>query len=397
MTPEEKDFVREHLNSDVNKLLLNPPSEFKSGISWLCDQIIARQKAKHKLPEWYDDFDLEFPPPLSVEQSSSETTASYKASLIKGEKFADLTGGMGVDCLAFAKRFSESHYVEKNEKLAGLFKANCVALGAKMSVHSGAAEDFLDGLEEQLDLIFIDPARRDASARKVFRFQDCTPNVVELLPVLSSKTRKLMIKASPLIDLKLGLEELERVTEIHVVSLKNECKEVLFILDFEQGLIENPKIRCVNLGSNKGQVFDFNLDQESDLSVEFSDYKNFLFIPNASILKAGAFKSVAMQTGAAKIAPNTHLYTAVEDLPNFPGRRFQILDSHPDKKKLSLINGLDVISRNHPLKAHEIVRKYKIKEGGDLTLIAFRDQKNKPHMVIARQLEPTEPKGQTDC
>ncbi len=392
MTPEEADFVREHLNSDVNKLLLNPPTRFKDQISQLCGQIAARQKAKYKLSEWYDNLDLEFPPPLSVEQSSSAETASYKAGLFEGEKFTDLTGGMGVDCLAFSKRFSESHYVEKNEKLAGLFEANSTAFGAKVSVHSGAAEDFLAGLEEQLDLIFIDPARRDASARKVFRFQDCTPNVVELLPVLSSKTRKLMIKASPLIDLKLGLEELMGVTDIHVVSLKNECKEVLFILDFEQGLIENPNIRCVDLGSNKEQVFDFNLDQESNLTVEFSGYKNFLFIPNASILKAGAFKSVAKNTDVLKIASNTHLYTSSEDQVDFPGRRFQVVDRTPEKKKLTTFHGLDIISRNHPLKAHEIVKKYKIKEGGDLTLIAFRDQKNKPQMVIAQQLESTEPK-----
>ncbi len=384
MTSEQKKFIQENVAADVNRLLLNPPSEFKSEIKFLAEQIQSRQKAKGKLPTWVENFDLTFPPPLSVEQCSSEETASYKSGLIKGQLLVDLTGGMGVDCLALSERFEQTIYVESQADLCDRFGRNAEILGRKIDVKNQSAEKFLSEFSlPEKTVFFIDPARRDEQAKKVFRFADCTPDVNELLNDFKKKAAKVLIKASPLIDLKQGLSELSHVVEIHVVSVTNDCKEVLFLLDFEKQPHE-PIIKTINL-AKRTERFGFTFSEEELAESEFGEVGEVLLIPNSSILKAGAFKSVGKSFALKKLAVNTHLFTSEKQVDNFPGRQFTILEKQVDKKVLKTYgveSRVNVISRNHPHSPEQILKKFKLKEGGDLYIIGFRDQRNKPQLTL---------------
>lgn len=348
-------------------------------MAFLAEQIRSRQKAKDKLPTWVDQQALIFPPSLSVEQCSSEVTAKYKAGLVSGSHIVDLTGGMGVDTLAFAEHFAQVTYVEQNPELCERFAYNAAVFGKDVKVHCDTAEAFL--VSQTLSagtVFFIDPARRDENARKVFRFADCTPNVVSLLDFFQEQKATVLVKASPLIDLRQGLKELSHVKEIHVVSVKNDCKEVLFLLDFSRE-IKGPTIHAINFATEGREVFRFTFEEESHAQISYAPAGRYLLLPNASILKAGAFNSVAKQLNVRKISSNTHLYTADELIINFPGRQFEIIEM-PVSKKLERAN---VISRNYPLSPEQILKKYGLKEGGDYYLIAYRDMHEKSQIVVA--------------
>ena len=382
MSEEEKQFILSNIDTDVTKLLLNPPKDFKERITFLTEQIQSRQKAKDKLPTWYANPDLIFPSPLSVEQCSSEATANYKAELLGGTHLIDLTGGMGVDTLTFADHFQHVTYVEQNEFLCSQMEHNVKALGKNVQVINDTAESFLAKRKfDSPSLFFIDPARRDSQAKKVFRFFDCSPNINELMDQFREIGSKVMIKAAPLIDLSMGIEELQNVEAIHVISVKNDCKEVLFLLDFQRKNTDVP-IRTINLTNEGSEIFDFTFNEERASDLVLSDPKKFLLLPNASILKAGAFKSISTQFGISKIGTNTHFYTSDELVSNFPGRTFEVLNE-PISKQLDRAN---VISRNHPLTPQQILKKFRLKEGGNRFILAFRDQNEKPQIVLAQKI-----------
>lgn len=382
MSEEEKQFILSNIDTDVTKLLLNPPKDFKERITFLTEQIQSRQKAKDKLPTWYANPDLIFPSPLSVEQCSSEATANYKAELLGGTHLIDLTGGMGVDTLTFADHFQHVTYVEQNEFLCSQMEHNAQALGKNVQVINDTAESFLAKRKfDSPSLFFIDPARRDNQAKKVFRFADCSPNINDLLDLFREIGSKVMIKAAPLIDLSMGIEELQNVEAIHVISVKNDCKEVLFLLDFQRKNTDVP-IRTINLTNEGSEIFDFTFNEERASDLVLSDPKKFLLLPNASILKAGAFKSISTQFGISKIGTNTHFYTSDELVSNFPGRTFEVLNE-PISKQLDRAN---VISRNHPLTPQQILKKFRLKEGGNRFILAFRDQNEKPQIVLAQKI-----------
>ena len=255
-TERVKQFISDNLNTDAQKLLLNPPSAFKEHIGFIVDQIISRKKAKTKLPDWYSNLDLIMPPPLSLEQCSSPTTSAYKAGLIQGDVLVDLTGGMGVDTLAFAERFQEVHYVEMNQSIGQVFEHNREVLKKEnIQTHHHTSEEFLASFSSKA-CFFMDPARRDEYKSRVFRFEDCSPNILELLPQFEQKAQRVLIKAAPMIDISLGIKQLEHVSEVHVVSVKNEVKEVLFLLDFEEPPLQEPIIKCINLETSQ-PIFEF--------------------------------------------------------------------------------------------------------------------------------------------
>ena len=212
-------------------MLLNPPKEFRERIRIIADQILARQKAAGKLDQWVSSKNLIFPPPLSIEQASSQSTSEYKKGLIKGSLLVDLTGGTGIDCLALSENFDETIYVEQNSFLCELFQHNSDMLGESIRIQNETAENFLQSFNGKATF-FIDPARRDSAKNKVFKLEDCSPNLVELIPVLKTKTDAVLIKLSPLLDLTKTLEEVPNVKEVHIVSVKNDCKELLLLLDF---------------------------------------------------------------------------------------------------------------------------------------------------------------------
>ena len=376
-------FIHENRDVDVSKLLLNPPKEFEDHIKLIADQILARQKAKGKLESWVSNPELIFPPPLSVEQASSQETATYKKSIFSGNQLIDLTGGMGVDTLALSEGFNSTTYVEKDLRLCEVFSHNSAALGKVISVINLEAEQMVSELEGDDNYVFIDPARRDLSKNKVFKLEDCTPNILTLLPGLEDKAKQVLIKLSPLLDIKSLIAQLKGVKEIHVVAVKNEVKELLVLIDFE--FSEEPLVKTINLHS-LNQPFNFHYSEEEKTESTIGSLQAYLLEPNAAILKAGAFKKVGKDFEVAKLHPNTHLYTSDLLPENWPGRVFKIIET--DAKK-NLNNYLDrgkinVITRNYPLDVVSLKKKFKVKDGGDYFLIGFRDHESVPRLIVAK-------------
>ena len=388
MQEDVKQFIKDNLYSDTSKLLLNPPKDLKSGINNIVDQIISRQKAKGKLEDWRNNFDLIMPPPLSIEQASSNTTCKYKSKLISGHHFIDLTGGMGIDFLALSDSFERATYVETQKNLCEVFQHNLRELNKDAEVINSDAIDFLSNLNSESGnrIIYLDPARRDDNKSRVFAIEDCTPNLIELLPELRKKASRALVKFSPMLDIQSILDSVSNVKEVHVVSVKNECKELLLLIDFEFN--GSPEIICANLDTNQ-PVYSFKVEEEREITATNSSELEYLLEPNSSIMKAGAFNKLSVDMGAQKISANTHLYTSNDPIENFPGRTFKIL-GEVDKKSIARFASdkkINVITRNHPLSANELKKKWKLKDGGDYFLIAFRNQANTPMIVVADRLD----------
>jgi len=385
-----KKFIQENINCDVHKLILNPPAQLSPFAKQVAEQILSRRKAKGKIDSWVTNFDLIFPAPLSIEQASSGKTAVYKKLILKGQHLIDLTGGMGIDTLALSENFKQTTYIEQQDEIAQVFKHNCEVLGKQIEVISQEAKSFLEqktSSEPQQITFFIDPARRDESKNKVFNLEDCSPNIIELLPLLEEKGVRVLIKLSPFLDIKLILEKIPHVKEVHVVSVKNDCKELLIHVDFSfEG---DPQIKTINIG-DLNQIYDFSFPQELISHSRFDNLGRFLLEPNASILKAGAFNKIALDFGVSKLHPNTHLYTSENQISSWPGRTFEILEAKVDKKVLSkyAIGGLiNVITRNYPMTPATLKKKFKIKDGGKFFLIGFSGSDKKNHLVIGKRIK----------
>lgn len=378
-------FIHENLESDINKLLLNPPAEFKENINEIADQIISRRKAKTKLPDWYANQQLVMPPPLSLEQSSSIPTANYKQTLLKGTSLIDLTGGMGIDTIALAENFERTTYVEQDPWLCEIFAHNAKVLSRQhIQVECTSAEQFLESFKGKATF-YIDPARRDRQQKKVFHFENCTPDVTSLLPLFIRKAHQVLIKAAPLIDLTLGIQQLQYVHDVHVVSVKNEVKEVLFLLDFQKKPTV-PQIHCINLQSDQ-PPFEFRFSEEKKAEAHFGPPASYLYDPNSAILKGGAFKLAAVRFGLKKLAPNTHLYTSENFIPGFPGRIFEVVNSNCSKQDVSKIipgGQANVITKNHPMKPEELKKVLKLKDGGNWYVIGYRDQQDRPLLMVGK-------------
>lgn len=380
---EVNNFIREHLQADVNKIILNPPKDFKDGIKLIADQILSRQKSKHKLTEWATNYDLLFPPPLSIEQASSTSTSEYKSDLIDGSHLVDLTGGTGIDCLVLSKNFNQTTYVEQNEWLCDLFIHNSQVLGKEIQVVNNTCEHFLQDHTVKATY-YLDPARRDASKKKVFRLEDCSPNLLELLPYFKENAAQVLVKLSPLIDLTSVIKEVSSIVSIHVVSVKNDCKELLLLLDFQTN--QSPKVTAVNLETSQPD-FTFDISEEAQASPTYGELGKYLYEPNASIMKAGAFKLICQRFNLKKLGTNTHLYTSNELISDFPGKVFEVLSEADSRtiKKHSESGTMNVFTRNYPLSPEQLKKKFKLKDGGDYFLIGYRDWKVKARLVVCER------------
>lgn len=363
---------------------------------WFLQQIEGRERTADKLPTFASIPDWWYPVRLSCEQCSSELTARYKASLLsplalgegKEERFLDLTGGYGVDTYFLSEQFSHTDYVEQNEELCRIAAHN-FALSQKskverqklsIAIHNTTAEDFLLSSpcgEAGWGLIFLDPARRDSHGSKVFRLEECTPNVVELLPTLLAHSKRLLIKLSPMLDLTQAVTSLSQVNwDIHIVAIKNEVKEVL-LLSGGTG-----QITTINL-AQKDQAFVFTREEEQHCGLDIRDGKlaNYLYEPNAAILKAGAYKLVAQRFGLHKLDVNTHLYTSRQFIENFPGRVWRITE----KQNLKQAN---VLTRNYPLTPEQLKKKLHLRDGGTAFVIGCRVA-GKPTLLYAERVYST--------
>lgn len=363
---------------------------------WFLQQIEGRERTADKLPTFASIPDWWYPVRLSCEQCSSELTARYKASLLsplalgegKEERFLDLTGGYGVDTYFLSEQFIHTDYVEQNEELCRIAAHN-FALSQKskverqklsIAIHNTTAEDFLLSSpcgEAGWGLIFLDPARRDSHGSKVFRLEDCTPNVEELLPTLLAHSKRLLIKLSPMLDLTQAVTCLSQVNwDIHIVAIKNEVKEVL-LLSGGTG-----QITTIDL-AQKDQAFVFTREEEQHCGLDIRDGKlaNYLYEPNAAILKAGAYKLVAQRFGLHKLDVNTHLYTSRQFIENFPGRVWRITE----KQNLKQAN---VLTRNYPLTPEQLKKKLHLRDGGTAFVIGCRVA-GKPTLLYAERVYST--------
>jgi len=381
----EIEFIQNNLLRDPVSVALDASKYPDLDIPKLVGQIKARQKLKDKLPQWVANNKIFFPPNLALEQSSSEVTAHFKATLVHG-KIVDLTGGMGLDSFAFAKAGCKVSYIERQPELAEIAAYNHVQIKAgSMQHHTADSLAWLSNQDEEFDFIYIDPARRDVAGNKVVLLQDCEPNALELLSYINEKT-SLLIKTSPLLDLDRASKELQGVEKIYIVCVKNEVKELLFLKTARS--TEDPIMEVIELSYPEPSIFLGKKSDETAAEISFSEPLKYLYEPHAGVLKAGFFKSVGK--GLEKIAANTHLYTSVALHTNFAGRTFEIMAEGPLEKKWinSVLPGMkaNISTRNFPINADEIRKKFQLKDGGEFTLFAFRDQSTKNKVVLAKKI-----------
>ena len=354
-------------------------------------QVLSRKKIQKKLPSIYNCNEIIFPVSLSLEQSSSEITANYKASLLKGKTFIDLTTGMGIDSLFIAKQFEQGILIERNQELAEIDLHNFFVLNqtnVKIAVGIDSI-DFINEFNEQVDLIYIDPARRNEQGNKVVSLTEYEPNVVSILDKLFTLSSNILIKTSPLLDISKAIVELKFVKEVHVISVDNECKELVFQLEKEYK--NEIKITTINFDKKGKQIFDYYLKDEKQTISEYAEPLYYLYEPNASIMKAGAFKIIGQQLGLKKLHPHTHLYTSENLIENFPGRTFKIdAITKFDKKEIARMipeMQANIAVRNFPISTNEVGKKLGIKDGGDLYLFVTTNFKNEKIIIINKKAE----------
>jgi hypothetical protein len=379
MNQATTDFIREHAEADVRQLALQGTKNPEVDLTFALEQIAGRQKAKTKLPSWAAIDDIVYPPHLSMEQCSSELTAQYKASIAgKGALIVDLTAGFGVDMAFISQNYQKAVHVERQAQLCAISSQNYKLLGLNhIEVVCADGIDYLHQLNHA-DLIFLDPARRDNHGARTYGIADCTPNVLELHDELLQKADRVMLKLSPMLDWRKAVEDLGHVNEVHIVSVDNECKELVVVLEVrgQRSEVKEYTVNCINLLSNGArEEFKFCPADISLTSHLLPLTSSFLFEPNASIMKAGCFAALEQRFGVHQLDKNSHLFVSDKDISDFPGRRFIIekttsMNKHELKAALAGIDRANITVRNFPMSVAELRKRLKLKDGGDIYLFA---------------------------
>ena len=389
-------FIRSHADDDVRQLALRGAGDIAVDLPFALDQIAGRQTARRKLPTWAATEGIVYPPRLSMEQCSSEATARYKQYLAQqivhctssNDTFVDLTGGFGVDFSFLARGFARAVYVERQQHLCDIAAANFQLLDLPQAeVVCCEAEDYLRDMAPAR-LIYADPARRDHHGMRTYALSDCQPDVVALRPLLLAKGVRVMLKLSPMLDWRKAVADIgaAHVREVHVVSIDNECKELLLIMGDGEGF----RLVCVNDDS----VFECGKDSPLPLT-GMPREGQFLYEPNASIMKTGCFGSLSQQFDVRQIASDSHLFVADERVNGFPGREF-VIDAISTMSKRSLrttLGGLgraNIAVRNFPLSVADLRRRLKLSEGGSTYLFATT-LADKSHVLLITRKPCTEP------
>lgn len=382
-----QNFISNNLHSDISKLILKGSPFEEITVQELANQIVAKKKSETKLPTWFQTKNIYYPEKVSIEQTSSEITAAYKSTLVKGERLIDLSGGFGIDDYFFAKQFKQVTHCELNAELSEIVTHNYQQLNVTniKCIHTDGIE-FLKNNETTYDCIYIDPSRRDSSKNKVFLLEDCSPDVPKNIDLLFAKANTILIKTSPILDITATLRELKFTKEIHIVAIDNEVKELLFLLEKECS--ESTTIKTVNIKKNDIQNFDFIFSEKSNDS-KYSEPKRYLYEPNAAILKSGGFHELTKQFNISKLHQHTHLYTS-EELVDFPGRCFEIEQIAPYNKKVikKIIpqNKANISIRNFPKTVAQLRKETKIKDGGDLYIFFTTIANNNKVLIVNKKI-----------
>lgn len=383
---EVQDFINKHLYTNVQQLALkkNPFPELDYKL--LLNQIVSKGKAKDKLPTWFETEEIVYPEKISIEQTSSEKTAKYKANLVSGESLIDLTGGFGIDDYYFSKKVSRVVHCEINPELSEIAKHNFEKLGThNIECSTGDSFDYLEKSTSKFDWIYIDPSRRSSIKGKVFLLADCLPNVPELLSFYFEKSDRILIKVAPILDISSALNELQYVKRIHIVSLDNEVKELLFELEKNyDGTID---IKTIDFGKTITQ-FDAILAEETP-NLQFGLPQKYLYEPNSAVMKSGSFDLISSRFNLAKLHPHSHLYTS-EKLIDFPGRVFEIESNFGySKENLKPFQNqkINITTRNFPETVENIRKKWKLKDGGHQYAFFTTDHNNQKIVLICKKIQ----------
>jgi hypothetical protein len=374
---------------DLNTMLMNQKNEaFKTQIH----QLKSLKKNAKKWPFLLQYPEIVLPPGLNQEQSSSELTARYKAALFHGQRFCDLTTGMGMDAYWIGRNFQEVVLCEPHTELAAITSHNMAVLGLEQACIFAAwnAEKWLKDAATEMDLIYLDPSRRNQQGAKTFFIEDYEPRLNEIWPMLLKYGKRIMFKTSPLLDIHRCLQMLKPIHEVHILSVENECRELVFVHDRKMGTTETQFI-AAHYHQGQWMHATFTSAQEENTEAEYSEPLTFIYEPNASLLKAGAFKWTATHFGLKKLHPHTHLYTAETFVPNFQGRVFRCLqickiESKTLKQYLPEMKG-NLSMRNFPGRTEDLRKKLGIKDGGNHYLFACTLQQDEKRLLICTKVE----------
>jgi hypothetical protein len=387
LNKEVQAFINNNLKSDITKLILKGSPFSKITIQELAEQIVAKKRSEKKLPTWFKTENIYYPNKLNIEQTSSEITANYKSELVSGNTLIDITGGFGIDAFYFSKKIKNVTHCEINSDLSKIVNHNYKQLQIQ-NINTMAVNgiDVIIHTKNKYDWIYVDPSRRNDLKGKVFLLKDCLPNIPRYLDKLLKKSDNILLKLSPILDLKSAFGELKSVQEIHVVAIENEVKELLFILNnkFE----DKTQIKTINYSKTRKQTFEFTFLK--DYSVNYNQPKKFLYEPNSAILKSGGFNALSEQLKIDKLQQHSHLYTS-DKLIDFPGRRFEIEHIIPyNKKHLNKLipsKKANITTRNFPETVAQIRSKTKLKDGGNQYLF-FTTNLNQEYIVLICRKTP---------
>jgi hypothetical protein len=389
LNTENQNFINSNLDSDVVSILLNKTYFKSTEVKELVEQIEAKKKCKKKLPTWFNTQGIYYPNKLNIEQTSSEITSKYKSTLIRGNSLIDLTGGYGVDTYYFSKQFKQVTHCEINANLSEIVTHNFEILEANnINSVSGNGIDYLKASKANFDCIYIDPSRRHDNKGKVFYLKDCLPDVTRHLDLLLQHSNTILVKASPMLDISIGLSELKWVKEIHIVAIENDVKELLFLIEanFEGDIA----MKTMNISYSGNHLFEFEASEEKLAQPNYALPKIYLYEPNSAIMKAGAFNMLSKFLNIGKLHKHSHLYTS-ENLVKFPGRCFNIVEVIPySKKEITKKfskSKANITTRNFPESVAQLRSKYKINEGGDLYLFFTTNANNEKIVIVSSQLK----------
>jgi len=367
LTKEFQDYLKIIEHEDIKSIGLKKSLFEEISSAEIAQQLKGIQVSKHKFPTLYSTENIYFPPSINLEQASSEATANYKSTLVKGKKLIDLTAGFGIDTIAFAKNFEKVYHIEQNPELSEIVQHNAKILASNLETYTGTFQSFFEENPTlKFDVIYLDPARRNSSGRK-FILEDLEPNILEWIPTFFEKSDKIIIKLSPLLDITSTLQQIDHITEIHIVAVKNEVKDFLIILD-KKHTSKNPLIKAVNLETNHPK-FQFQFEEEQFSQAKFGSIQHYIYEPNVAILKTGAFKLISEKLNLTKLHQNTHLYTSDQIIDEFPGKIYQIDQVIENPKKEILKMKANVLVKNFSQPIDIVKKKFRIVDGGEITLI----------------------------
>ena len=376
LQPNEIEFIANNGHRSPSDIALDARKFPELDIKKMAHQIQARQKLADKLPSWVAEAKVFLPASISLEQSSSESTANFKASLVSGS-LIDITGGMGVDAWAFAQTCSHVTYVEMQEDLAAITQYNHEVLGVKNITHFAKNGLVVLG-QRDFDWIYVDPARRNAQGDKVILFKDCQPNVLDV--IAQHPNKKILIKTSPVLDISRAVQELGGVSHVYVVSTKQEVKELLFVKAGNESL--DPKVTIIEEGQT---IFEGTQNQERELNNAIGSLKHYVYEAHPGVMKAGFFKSV-LRNDLVQLGQHTHLYSSESLMEDFPGKIYEVIESGPVQANWLSVNQANISTRNFPMSPEALRKKLKLKDGGAYTLFGIQNSNKKNELILTKKI-----------